>query len=300
MGSPPLLADRGAARKAAAASLREAGAPRGRKTPVIDPKWTKTSAFAFPPKRIEHPQRRLEPAPVSVRRNLGGKNMNQPNVSVNAWVYLNEDEPSGSTYKTPGSSYQSLIDHGVYKNVDMVNMCFVEIVPTGPDTVPAGDGSSFTLQMGAFAHNQQYMLWMIEDARKANPNIKLLLTLLWGNADTLTQIFTGDPSQWQQDAERFASNLVAYLDHYGLDGFDVDWEYPISDQGTQQQFAILFTGVGGRARSRHRQCGLRFRQPAALFRLHHARGVHQRRHFGGPPRLRRQVRVERPDGAAGL
>lgn len=169
--------------------------------------------------------------------------MNQPNVSVNAWVFLNEDEPAGSTYKTPGSSYQSLIDYGVYKNLDMVNMCFAEVIPTGPDTIPAGDGSSFTLRMGAPEHNQQYMLWMIEDARAANPNIKLLVTLVWGTADMLTQIFTGDPSQWQQDADRFAANLVAYLDHYGLDGFDVDWEYPICGSGTQQQFAILFTAI---------------------------------------------------------
>ena len=169
--------------------------------------------------------------------------MNQPDVSVNAWVFLNEDEPQGSTYKTPGSSYQSLIDYGVYKNVDMVNMCFAEVIPTGPDTVPAGDGSAFTIRIGAPQHNQQYMLWMIEDARAANPDIKLLVTLGYGAPDMLTQIFTGGQSQWQQDAEKFAANLVAYLDHYGLDGFDVDWEYPISSAGTPQQFAVLFTAI---------------------------------------------------------
>jgi hypothetical protein len=178
--------------------------------------------------------------------------MNAPNKSVNAWIFLNEDEPKGSTYKTPGSSYQSLIDYGVYNYMDMMNMCFVEVIPTGADTIPPGDGSSYTIRMGAPEHNQPYMDWLIEDSRKANPDIKLLGTLLWGNENLLSQIFSTDQSQWQQEAEAFAANLKTYLDHFQLDGFDVDWESPICFGTTQQQFAILFTavraafGTGGR------------------------------------------------------
>ncbi|MGA9581453.1 MAG: glycosyl hydrolase family 18 protein [Allosphingosinicella sp.] len=166
-----------------------------------------------------------------------------PNKSVNAWIFLNEDEPQGSTYKTPGSSYQSLIEYGVYNNVDMVNMCFVEVLQTSADTIPPGDGSSYTIRMGAPQHNQPYMEWLIQDARQANPNIKLLVTLVWGTQDMLSQIFSADPSQWQKEAEAFAANLRTYLDHFQLDGFDVDWESPICYGGTQKQFAILFTAV---------------------------------------------------------
>lgn len=169
--------------------------------------------------------------------------MTAPNRSVNAWIFLNEDQPQGSTYKTPGSSYQSLIDFGVYNNVDMVNMCFVEVLPTGPDTIPAGDGSSYTIRMGAPQHNQPYMEWLIQDARQANPDIKLLVTLVWGTEDMLSQIFSSDQSRWQQEAAAFAANLKAYLDHWQLDGFDVDWEWPISNGLSEQQFAILFTAV---------------------------------------------------------
>lgn len=178
--------------------------------------------------------------------------MSTPNKSVNAWIFLNEDEPQGSTYKTPGSSYQSLIEYGVYNYMDMLNMCFVEVLQTSPDTIPPGDGSSYTIRMGAPEHNQPYMNWLIEDSRQANPNIKLLVTLVWGTENMLSQIFPSDQSQWQQAAAAFAANLKAYLDHFQLDGFDVDWESPICYGTTQQQFAILFTavraafGTGGR------------------------------------------------------
>jgi hypothetical protein len=38
--------------------------------------------------------------------------MATPSKSVNAWIYLREDEPAGTSYSTPGSSYQPLITHG--------------------------------------------------------------------------------------------------------------------------------------------------------------------------------------------
>lgn len=68
---------------------------------------------------------------------------------VNAWIYLNEDEPLGSTYDSPDSCYQRLINNDVYKAIDLLSMCFVETVPTSETTVPSGDGSSYTLQMSA-------------------------------------------------------------------------------------------------------------------------------------------------------
>jgi Glycosyl hydrolases family 18 len=168
--------------------------------------------------------------------------------SVNAWIFLAEDDPAGTSYKSPTSEYQSLITYGVYNYVDMVNICFVDTVPTSAATVPTGDGSSCTVQLGAKTHpdgssNQDYMDWMIEDARAANPGIKILVTLAYGDPDELTRIFSSDQSQWQQNASDFADNLVAYLQHYGLDGFDIDWESPLSGNGSPQQFAILFAAV---------------------------------------------------------
>ncbi len=167
--------------------------------------------------------------------------------SVNAWIFLGEDEPGGTSYKSPSSCYQSLIGYGVYNYTDIVNICWVSTVPTGADTVPAGDGSTCTIQLQPKVHpdgstNQDYMDWLIQDARNVNPDVRILVTLGYGD-DELTQIFSQDPGQWQQNATDYANNILAYVDHYGLNGFDVDWESPLSDNGTPQQFALIFNAI---------------------------------------------------------
>jgi hypothetical protein len=174
--------------------------------------------------------------------------MTTPSKSVNAWIFPAEDEPADTTYKSPNSSYQSLIKYGVYNCTDMVNICFVTTVKTDPLTVPPGNGSSYTIQLQPKVHtpgpitNQQYMDWIIQDARQANPKIKVLVTLSY-NDNVITRIFSNDKTQWPQDAKNFASNLMAYLKHYNLDGFDVDWEPGVSEEGTPEQFNILFTAI---------------------------------------------------------
>src|SRR5216684_2076838 len=173
--------------------------------------------------------------------------MNTPSKSVNAWIFLGEDEPKGTSYKSPNSSYQSLIAYGVYNYLDMVNICFANTVPTSATTVPTGNGSTYTIQLRTATHpdgytNQDYMNWLIQDARTTNPNIKLLITLGVA-ANDFTQIFSSDSSQWQQNATDYANNLVAYLQNYDLDGFDVDWEGAFSYATTAAQFQILFTAI---------------------------------------------------------
>src|SRR5262245_25056258 len=98
--------------------------------------------------------------------------MSTPGKSVNAWIYLAEDDPANTSYKSPNSSYQSLINFGVYKYVDMVNICFFEVVPD------QGTPGSYTIAIESASHpapytNQDYMNMMIQDARAANPNIKI-------------------------------------------------------------------------------------------------------------------------------
>jgi hypothetical protein len=168
---------------------------------------------------------------------------------VNAWIYLNEDEPEGTNYSSPNSCYQTLIRNNVYQSVNILNVCFVTTVPTGPGTVPPGDGSSYTVQVGAAAHpggltNQDYMDDVIRDSRKDNPAIKTAVSLAWGEADVLSRIF-GPGREPQKCADEFAANLVSYLQHYGLDGFDIDWEWPISSGTTQTQFKLLVNAIGG-------------------------------------------------------
>jgi Glycosyl hydrolases family 18 len=173
--------------------------------------------------------------------------VNTPSKSVNAWILPSEDDPEGTNYKSPDSSYQSLIAYGVYNHVDMLNICFLNTVPTSSSTVPTGDGSTYTIDLQTADHpdgytNQQYMDWVIQDARKANPEIKILVTLGYAD-DEFTQIFQGPSSGWQQAATAYGQNLVAYLQHYGLDGFDIDWEGDFASATTKEQFKILLTAV---------------------------------------------------------
>jgi len=170
--------------------------------------------------------------------------MNTPNTpaqSVNAWIYLDEDEPSGTGYSDPTSCYQTLITYGVYGSTDMLNVCFF-------NTVRLGDGT-YTIQIGNIdkvhpggGTNADYLQWVVRDARKVNPEIKILATLGYG-ADEFTGIFAGPESVWEASALAFGKNLLAYLRAHDLDGFDVDWEDPLDSSLTQQQFGILFRAI---------------------------------------------------------
>lgn len=168
---------------------------------------------------------------------------------VNAWIYLNEDEPSNTNYNSPDSAYQRLLQNNVYNAVDILCLCFATTVTTSSSTIPTGTGNEWTLQMGQANHsggltNQDYMNNIIRDARAQNPSIKICMTLVWGNADTLSQIFSNGNYSATQNATFFANNLVSYLQHYDLDGFDIDWESPISSSTSKQQFITLFNAIG--------------------------------------------------------
>lgn len=173
----------------------------------------------------------------------------------NAWIFLNEDNPSGTNYNDPTSQYQRIISEGLYELTDIVSLCFVDIVPTSATTVPTGDGSSFTLFLDSVTHpagptgdvptNQDYMEWIVHDAKAANPAIKVLLTLLYGKQHMISQIFPDPANPDAASAQKFAANVVAYLQHYNLDGFDIDWEWDyLSDDTTQAQFKTAFSAVG--------------------------------------------------------
>jgi hypothetical protein len=132
--------------------------------------------------------------------------MNPPAKSVNAWIFLMEDEPPGTSYKTPGSCYQSLITYGVYKYTDMVSICWVDTVPTSSTTVPQGDGSTYTVELQAKIQpdkstNLEYMQWLIQDARAVNPNVKVLIMLGYA-ADEINRIFSPDSGRIKEIESR--------------------------------------------------------------------------------------------------
>jgi len=173
----------------------------------------------------------------------------------NAWIYLNEDEPSGTNYSSSNSCYQRMISHGLYNACDIINLCFVDIVPTSADTIPSGDGTSYTLFLDLVKHpalsngtvptNQDYMEWIVRDSKAKNPDIKVCLTLLYGKQHLISQIYPDPGNPDQASADAFAKNVLTYLKHYKLDGFDIDWEWHyLSDDTTQEQFKTTFSAVG--------------------------------------------------------
>ena len=173
----------------------------------------------------------------------------------NAWIFLNEDNPAGTSYSDPSSQYQRIISEGLYALSDVICLCFVDIVPTSATTIPPGDGSSYTLFLDLVTHpagptgdvptNQDYMEWIVRDAKQANPKIKVLLTLLYGKQHMISQIYPDPANPDAASAQAFADNVVAYLAHYNLDGFDIDWEWDyLSDDTTQAQFKTTFSAVG--------------------------------------------------------
>lgn len=167
---------------------------------------------------------------------------NTPARSINAWTYLDEDDPSGTGYTSPNSSYQSLINNRVYAACDMLCVCFFTTVQDpvtqqwsiniGNATTKHPDGST----------TAQYLQYTIRDARAQNPGIKVLATLNYED-NTLSQIFSANSSQWQADANTFAANLKAFLIANQMDGFDIDWEGNFAYSITTQQFQILFTAI---------------------------------------------------------
>lgn len=177
--------------------------------------------------------------------------MNGNTPLVNAWIFLNDDWPSGTSYVSPNSCYQRLFKGNIYRSVDILNICFVTTLKTSAKTVPQGDGSSYTLSTGdpppghpGGLSNEDYMVFVIRDARRSNPNIKITVTLVWGFPDVISNIFSNPKYPPPENAARFAANLMAYLKKYGLDGFDIDWEGPLADHTTQAQFGLLINAIG--------------------------------------------------------
>jgi hypothetical protein len=157
---------------------------------------------------------------------------------INAWVFLNEDEPPQTSYTSSDSCYQSLISSKVYDSATFLGIAFFEVIP---------DAQGSTIQIGNGSHpggltNQDYLNYVLRDAREVNPAIKFLATMVYSGSNTLAAVFSGggDP---QTQASNFANNLVAYLKSNGMNGLDIDWEGDVSNQMTQAQFKILFSTI---------------------------------------------------------
>jgi Glycosyl hydrolases family 18/Jacalin-like lectin domain len=173
--------------------------------------------------------------------------MNVSNKGVNAWIFLDEDNPSGTNYNDPTSCYQTLNTYDVYNATNMVNICFFVTVKK--------DETSYTLELGnkdtkhpssipgnhTTPTTQDYLQYVIRDAKAANSSMKFLATL--GYSDTLLKNIFVSGQKDRVSAINFASNLVSYLGDNNLDGLDVDWEGAMIYSITTEQFTLLFKAI---------------------------------------------------------
>jgi hypothetical protein len=167
---------------------------------------------------------------------------------VNAWIFM-DDHPDGTNYNSPTSSYQRLIARNIYQAVDILSICFLTTVPTSAKTVPQGNGSSYTLSTGPATHpggltDQDYMLSIIRDARKNNPGIKITVTLDYGGDGRQIENIFSPPFPPPTNALSFAANVMTYLKTFNLDGFDIDWEWPISNVTDKTHFGLVVSAIG--------------------------------------------------------
>jgi len=126
----------------------------------------------------------------------------------------------------------------VYKSVTFLGIAFFEVSPAAKGyTIKIGDSS----HSGGLS-NQNYLNFVLKDARQVNPNIKFLATMVYSGNNTLAEVFSGG-GDTQTQATEFANNLVTYLKDNGMNGLDIDWEGDVSTQMTQSQFQILFSTI---------------------------------------------------------
>jgi len=79
--------------------------------------------------------------------------------------------------------------------------------------------------------------------KQRNPNLKIILSLGgWGGCETCPIVFAN-----AQGREEFAASVMGLFVHYGVDGLDLDWEYPALESvpgypyspGDRQNFTSL-------------------------------------------------------------
>ena len=92
------------------------------------------------------------------------------------------------------------------------------------------------------------VVWDAKDARdgmvsirKSNPELKIVLSVGGWGADGFSQ-----SARTKEGRERFAASALAIVKEYGLDGIDIDWEYPgtslagiASDRSDKENYKLL-------------------------------------------------------------
>lgn len=147
---------------------------------------------------------------------------NKFNGAIGAWID-SEIHPKGFPVSSPNSNFMSVKLNNVYKSLDYLCIAWYAVDMTNPQQPTISTGNS-GLQM------------IIADAKAQNPNITLFATLAFTYPilDNLITIIDNPVT-----LQAFATNIAAYLGNNNMNGFDIDWESPISSLTSTQSAAWL-------------------------------------------------------------
>jgi hypothetical protein len=138
--------------------------------------------------------------------------------AIGAWID-SELHPDGATApSSPNSNFVSMRLNNVYKTLDYLCIAWF-----GVDMTNAQQPTLKTSNTG--------LPMIVADAKQQNPGIKLFATLAYTDEILANlQTIIGDAATLQA----FATNIATLLGANGLDGFDIDWEDPISELTSDQ------------------------------------------------------------------
>lgn len=119
-------------------------------------------------------------------------------------------------------------------------------------------------------------LWQLTvDTKKHNVNLKVYVAVGgWTFSDngTATQPLLGEISRSETNRKKFAAGVVRFLNKYGFDGLDIDWEYPgAPDRGGKPDdtanFVLLMKSLREAFDASPRMLGLTFTIPSSFWYL---------------------------------
>lgn len=125
---------------------------------------------------------------------------------------------AGSFYPIYNQGKNQYIPPSPAMPFDKISALFVAFAHAYPAPGPNGDGGVLELEHGQDAEHDR-LLNLVAFARKANPDIKILISLGWAKND-----WNYIDNDFKNKRNLFVPSVIALIRKYGLDGFDIDWE----------------------------------------------------------------------------
>nr|KAI0406599.1 hypothetical protein F4802DRAFT_556676 [Xylaria palmicola] len=113
------------------------------------------------------------------------------------------------------------------------------------------------------------------ELKSINPDLQLFVSIGgWTFSDngTYTQPIFGNIARTSSNREKFANEVVSFLNYYGFDGIDIDWEYPgAPDRGGHKEdidnYVLMMKAIREKMDRTGRRLGLTFTAPSSYWYL---------------------------------